>query len=258
MTQDEWRSADERRTWLWGRIRDLAGQGGTTVSVRHVCAVAATTLDACGVVFYETAPDGDGAVPVAVTDPVADVLSEAEVTTGEGPAIEAVLDECPALVADLDTKVNLARWPVFAPIALAHGVCAVSAFPVCLGAIVVGCLEVYHAEPVEVDRERLADGLLLADAVVVVLLSGLPAATGVDPFADAVEARWATVQQAAGVVSAQLDVDLTTAFVRLRAHAYCTDRRLTDVAADVVTGRERFSPEPGAGPGWGPWPEERR
>ncbi|GAA0251281.1 GAF domain-containing protein [Saccharothrix mutabilis subsp. mutabilis] len=252
MTEHGPRSADERRAWLWGRIRQVAVRAGTTVSVRHVCTVAAATLNAYSATFYETAADGDGGVPVAVTDPVADLLSEAEVTTGEGPAAEAVLGESPALVADLGTADSLARWPVFTPIALSHGVHAIWAFPVSLGAIVLGCLEVYHAEAVEVDLARLADGLLLTDALAVVLLSGLAAVPGADPFADAVQARWATVQQATGVVSAQLEVDLTTAFVRLRASAFCADRRLADLAADVVAGRVRFTPEPGAGRGPGP------
>ena len=34
-----------------------------------------------------------------------------------------------------------------------------------------------------------------------------------------------------------LGVTLTEALVRLRGHAYATDRRLSEVAADVVAGR---------------------
>jgi hypothetical protein len=42
------------------------------------------------------------------------------------------------------------------------------------------------------------------------------------------------------MVAAQLDVSLAEALVRLRAHAFGHDRRLTDVAQDVVARKLRF------------------
>ena len=48
------------------------------------------------------------------------------------------------------------------------------------------------------------------------------------------------VHQAAGMVSAQLDVSVAEALIRLRAHAFANDRPLTDVAQDVVARRLRF------------------
>jgi len=52
------------------------------------------------------------------------------------------------------------------------------------------------------------------------------------------------VHQAAGMVSVQLRVTIGEALVRLRGHAFRTDRLLADVAGDVVNRRMRFS-EPG-------------
>jgi hypothetical protein len=49
------------------------------------------------------------------------------------------------------------------------------------------------------------------------------------------------------MVSVQLDVDVEEAFLRLRAYAYAGDRRLTEVAGDVVARRLRFDPDPPAG-----------
>jgi hypothetical protein len=48
------------------------------------------------------------------------------------------------------------------------------------------------------------------------------------------------VHQAAGMVSAQLEVSVGEALVRLRAYAFANDRLLTDVADDVVARRLRF------------------
>jgi hypothetical protein len=46
------------------------------------------------------------------------------------------------------------------------------------------------------------------------------------------EYRWAEVHQATGIVSVQLESNLTAAFLRLRTHAYLTGRRLSQVAGD--------------------------
>ena len=48
------------------------------------------------------------------------------------------------------------------------------------------------------------------------------------------------VYQAQGMVMVQLDVSLQEAMSRLRAYAYVNDRRLNDVAADIVTGKLRM------------------
>ena len=50
-------------------------------------------------------------------------------------------------------------------------------------------------------------------------------------------AHWAEVHQATGIVSAQLEVSLDEAFVRLRSFAFANDRPLRDVAHDVVAHR---------------------
>jgi hypothetical protein len=51
------------------------------------------------------------------------------------------------------------------------------------------------------------------------------------------------VHQATGMITVQLGVSMAVALVRLRAHAYAHDRRLRDVAADVVARRLRFDPD---------------
>src|SRR5437763_51787 len=51
------------------------------------------------------------------------------------------------------------------------------------------------------------------------------------------------VHQATGMITVQLGVTVAVALVRLRAYAYAHDRRLRDVAADVVARRLRFDPD---------------
>ena len=51
---------------------------------------------------------------------------------------------------------------------------------------------------------------------------------------DPVENLRAQVHQASGMVSKQLEITITDALVRLRAHAYARGRPINDVARDVV------------------------
>jgi hypothetical protein len=53
------------------------------------------------------------------------------------------------------------------------------------------------------------------------------------------------VHQASGMVSAQLDITVAHALIRLRAHAFGNDRPLTQVAQDVVARRLRFDARSG-------------
>jgi hypothetical protein len=53
-----------------------------------------------------------------------------------------------------------------------------------------------------------------------------------------------TLDQATGMLTEQLGVDIAETFVRLRAYAYAHDRRLSDLASDIVTRRLRLSADP--------------
>ena len=56
------------------------------------------------------------------------------------------------------------------------------------------------------------------------------------------------VHQAAGILAAQLDVSVTHALIRLRAHAFGNGRDLTEAALDVLNHKLRLEPSSGEGP----------
>jgi ANTAR domain len=238
---------EERRAWLWSQIRDAATAEDAPVGMRHMCTTVTSALEASDVVVYKVV-DGGRSEPVYVTGTVGDRVSEAQVTYGEGPAVDCLREECPVLVPDIAVG---AKWPVFAPFASSRGVAAMFSFPVMMGAIVVGCLEAHRRATGGLTDFQVVDGLLLADAAALLLLRAEPSEVGADPFSDEVEARWATVHQATGMVSVQLGSDLATAFIRLRAHAYQTGTRLADVASAVLARRLRFDPDPQLWPNGG-------
>jgi hypothetical protein len=101
-------------------------------------------------------------------------------------------------------------------------------------------MDLYRAKPGDLNREQLADALVLADTTCALLLDAAdrsrldgrqPAQAGL---------QHPEVHQATGMIIVQLGVSAAVALVRLRAYAYAHDRRLRDVAADVVARRLRF------------------
>ncbi len=73
---------------------------------------------------------------------------------------------------------------------------------------------------------------------------GVPAADGHESQLPGPAAHREEIDQATGMLTVQLGVGAAEAFARLRAYAYAQDRRLADVAGDIVARRLRLHPDP--------------
>ena len=235
-----------RRT---GRVRALINARASADDAHsvlwHVCFVCAELLAAKGAAVSVTS--GPGSLePLFTTNAPSEELEELQYTFGQGPSYDAITSDGPVLVPDLAAPLAAARWPMFAPAAVIRGIRAIFAFPVAVGAARVGVLGVHRGTPGSLSTGELADALTCADAVLELALDDRAdvavydtAYPGYIELAD----RRMEVHQAAGMVSVQLDVHVTDALARLRAYAYVHDRRLMDVAADVVARKLRFEPD---------------
>jgi hypothetical protein len=129
--------------------------------------------------------------------------------------------------------------------ALSKGVQAAFSFPLRIGAICVGVLNLYRDTPGDLDDTDLRDAIALTHIATHLLLeleAGLPLGVLPDRLAEIVDHR-VHVHQASGMIAAQLHVDVATALLRLRAFAWSRDRSIDDVAADVVARVVRFDDE---------------
>jgi hypothetical protein len=237
-------SAD-RDPRLWSVVLARAGAGA--VALGHVCAVVAQVTRVDGVVAALATSATVREIAYAGDD-VATGLEELTLTLGEGPAVDAVRHGEPVLSADMAGPDALSQWPVFAPAAVAMGASAVFALPLRIGAIRLGVLTLYRGRAGGLTRTQVSNGLALADMACVLLLDRIsPAAgratSGASGQPD--EMRHPEVHQATGMITVQLGVNAEIAFARLRAHAFAHNRRLRDVARDVVARRLRFEPDGG-------------
>lgn len=225
---------------------------GDRVSVAHVCDVAVGTLGVSGAWVTATSASGRGNF-MSVTDEISERVAELQLTLGEGPCRDALDIPGPVLTSDLATAEPARDWPAFTQEAIRVGAAAVFAFPLRIGAVgpATGVLGLYRADAGPLSRSALGDALILADLTTVLLLNSWDQAQG-DYLP--VEAIWgqsaelarhqAEIDQATGMLTEQLGIGVNDAFARLRSHAYAQDRRLSEVARDIVARRLRLAPDP--------------
>jgi hypothetical protein len=178
---------------------------------------------------------------VCVSDPRTESVEEVQYTLGEGPCVDAFHTKAPVLVPDLDA-LGGTRWPGFRDGALAAGVKAVFGFPLLIGTVCIGALNLYHNEIGELSEDQMADAVLVAHVAGRAVMEWQSVA-GPGSLAwqlEHADAHRAGVNQAAGMISVQCAISVEEALLLMRAYAFAEDRPITDVAADVVGRTLRF------------------
>src|SRR6476469_1176742 len=220
----------------------IGGDGGEQgVLPARLGAECLSALSVSGVGVALMTADGPSGAVVAATDGQARQLEELQFALGEGPCVEASGSGKPVLRPNLAAD-GSARWPRFGAAALEAGVHAMFAFPLRVGAIRVGVLDLYRDTPGPLSALELADALAFADAatVVVLHLQEHDEHGDVDTALTGPIESQAHVHQATGMITIQLGISLAEALLRLPTHAYAARRTVSAVAADVVGRRLHF------------------
>lgn len=232
---------DERRERILGLLRPDADTPFDAAHLGLVCAEV-TDLTGAGLMLMS------GDIPrgsVASTDSVSAVIEDLQFTLGEGPCIDAYRQDRPILEPDLAAPATV-RWVAFSPPAVAAGVRAVFGFPLQVGSVRLGALNLYRDRPGDLNPDQHADSLVMAavaaEALLVMQANAAPGVLAAE-LEDGTGLHY-VVHQAAGMASAQLNVSVAQALIRLRGYAFGHGRPLKAVAEDVVARRLRFEPTP--------------
>ena len=234
--------ASERRLKILDR---LVGPGTPGLETKRLCDVCAevTGMSGAGIMLMS------GDVPrgsVCTTDQASAVIEQLQYDLGEGPCVDAYDHDRPVLEPDLAEPAT-PRWLAFTGPAIDAGVRAIFGFPLQVGAVRLGALNLYCDRPGPLTDEQHADALVMADITAQALLV-LQADAPPGRIAAELEASadfQYVVHQASGMVAVQLGVSVGQALIRLRAYAFGNDRPLTEVAQDVVARTLRFDPQSG-------------
>jgi hypothetical protein len=130
----------------------------------------------------------------------------------------------------------------FSPQALAAGARALFGFPLQVGAVRLGALNLYRDRPGPLSDDQHADALVMADVAAneVLAIQGHARGDAVAAELDIGADFHLVVHQASGMVAAQLSVTVGEAMIRLRAYVFARGLTLTEVAEAIVARRLRF------------------
>ena len=206
------------------------------VDFMHTVALRAVELldvDAAGLVLS----DATGNLrAVASSSEQMHLLELFEIQNEEGPCLDAFRSGRPVTEESL---VSTERWPRFAQEAVAAGFHSVQAAPMRLRDEVIGALNLFRAEPGRLSDPDLALSGALAGIATISLLQerALREARLVTEQLQIALNNRVVIEQAKGVLAERSGVPLEAAFERIRKYARSNNRRLADVALDLIEQR---------------------
>lgn len=172
---------------------------------------------------------------VAASSEQARLLELFQLQNDEGPCLDCFSSGETVTNADLTSGT---RWPLFAAEAHLAGFLAVQAFPLRLRDVVIGTLNMFMENRVDLSEEDCRLCQALADVATIAILQNQATteAHNVNGQLQRALTSRITIEQAKGILAERSHVDMAEAFSQLRKFARDNNRKLSDIAAEVVAG----------------------
>jgi len=229
--------AGDRLDRILAELSAGTGDGWSSARLCGVCPALAGVNGAGVMLMSGDIPRGS----LGATDEVSHLIEDLQYTLGEGPCVDAYQQDQVVAEPDLADPVT-PRWLAFTPPAVEAGVRAVFGFPLRVGTVRLGALNLYRDRPGPLTGDQHADALVVADVAarwVLEAQAGAPPDTVAEQLETGADFH-PVVHNAAGIVSVQQGISVTEALIRLRAYAFSNDRLLAEVADDVAARRLRL------------------
>lgn len=181
-----------------------------------------------------------GSETVSASDAIAARVDELQFDLGEGPCWDAMKLGRPVLEPDLRTHPSTV-WPAFSAAIQKEDVGSLFAFPLIVGALRVGAVDLYTVDPVSLTPVQAQQAGTMAAAVGKhVLRRALNTIGGeYEDTGNAFSRR--VVHQATGMVLAQLRVPGDDALLIIQGQAFATGKTMMEIAEEIVERRLSFS-----------------
>jgi transcriptional regulator with GAF, ATPase, and Fis domain len=166
------------------------------------------------------------------------LLELLQVEADVGPCLEAYRTGHAVFAADLTTDFH--KWPAFAERAGEYGLNAVTALPLRLRTERVGALNLFRSQPGLMDPADVAVAQALADVATIGILHQrvLTQSELVNQQLQTALNTRLIIEQAKGVLAERGTLDMDRAFNVLRGHARKNNKKLADLAREVVNGAD--------------------
>ena len=172
------------------------------------------------------------------------LLEAFQLQNNEGPCLECF--QTGTAVTSGDLREDEARWPLFAPAAIAAGFRSVAAVPLRLRDQTIGGLNLFdvRATPINSVDQRLAQALADVATIGILQRRTVHRSTLVaEQLQHALNSR-IIIEQAKGVIAERNGLAMDASFEVLRTYARNHNLKLTDLATSVVEGKIEPKPAP--------------
>lgn len=227
---------DEQPAELAAALSELSGMlldsEPLAATLQRVCELAVQAMPGCTAAGV-TLVHGTAPVTAAATGPLTEAVDARQYAAGDGPCLDAIR-------ARRCNRVDLAeaeqRWPDFADLAREVGIRSYLAAPLIVRDEAIGSLNLYSSSVDGFDAlDDALVGLFCAQASVALANARVyDRAMTLSEQLEAAMAKRAVIEQAKGVLMAEHRIDADTAFALLRDRSQHGNRKLREVAQEIV------------------------
>jgi hypothetical protein len=237
MTRTVGMTREQRIVATFVEIADTMVEDFDVVEFLHTVAVRSVELLDCAEAGLLLADASGGLRVMASSSERSDTLDLLQSQHQEGPCFECYQRGHAVFSEDLEA--DRARWPRFSPAAVGRGFRSVQAVPMRVRGETLGALNLLRVPAGRIDERDMPIGQGLADIAAIGLLQerAVREARGVvQQLQDALNSR-IVIEQAKGVLAERGKIGVDVAFCRLRAYARDRNRRLGDIATEIIGGQ---------------------
>jgi GAF domain-containing protein len=230
---DVLRDSDELTEILQEVSAILQSEEDLQATLKRIVRIADQLIHSCDGTGITLVRDGR-AETAAATNPELSEVDSRQYELGDGPCLQALRDQ---RVFRIDEMASEERWPDFCSHAAAHGLHGHIAFPLTVRDEAVGVLNLYSTEPRGFADEDQELGLLLAGQAAVALANSRlyqDAVKLTQQLNEALESR-GIIERAKGVLMEREKCSEDEAFEMLRTASQHLNRKVRDIAFDVVS-----------------------
>lgn len=221
---------------LWHSIADLSSllltEESLETTLRRVADLAVRSIVGCHAVGVTLFEDGTPSTRAATGGLVYEV-DKYQYEINEGPCLQAARDRRSYEIQDMSTE---GRWPRFCQHATERGIRSSLSLPLTVRGKTLGALNLYSRTPGTLSDPERETALLFASQAAVALANAQTYAASVrlaTQLGEALGSR-AVIDQAKGIVMAHNHCDEKEAFELLRVASQTKNRKLRDIAQDIV------------------------
>jgi GAF domain-containing protein len=182
--------------------------------------------------------DGDGQLQLMTsTSEAADLVEVMQIAASDGPCIECFTTGAAVSVPDIESIDG--KWPAFQKAARESGFRSAHATPLKLRDQVIGTMNLFGTKPQALSARDAAVAQALSDVATIGILQERLVREGnivAEQLHSALDSR-IVIEQAKGIISHSLSIDMDEAFGVLRAHARNNNLTIRFVAEEITNRR---------------------